>query len=396
MKNPLETTNAFGKPLRIGIVTDGLLEGTSTGTAHIRNGGVGVYIYNLVKHLQLIDHANEYFLIRRGSGVLDIYRNARTHCVFLRGSPLTRLGITAWRTLTHLGLDIVHFPNQFGGTFLPAQLKRVVTLHDLTPLLFPRLHPWRRVLGFRLLLRPALRRAHHVIVDSAHTRADLIQRGVVSTHKVTVVPLGTNQDFARSARTDGFQHRYDVPERYILNVGVLEPRKNHALLIAALRRLHDSGERVGLVIVGRDGWRWRDPRLQADAATLRPWVRIYRDVPDADLAEFYRRALAFAYPSLYEGFGLPVLEAMACGTPVVASRTSSLPEVFGDAALLADPTDTTEFAAQLLQVLRQPALRARLIAAGQERAAHLTWQRTAEQTLAVYQRVCGTVTDDCS
>jgi glycosyltransferase involved in cell wall biosynthesis len=394
VKHPPTTVSVSGKALRIGIITDGLEERHAGGEVQIANGGVGVYIYNLVKHLQLIDPINEYFLIRCGKGALDIYHGERTHCLFLPPTARPTFGITAWQTLRPLDLDMVHYPNQFGGIFLPSRLKSVVTLHDLTPLLFPRFHPWQRVLGFRLMLRPALRRAAHVIVDSANTRADLIERGVVRAHKVTVVPLGAARAFARSARTDAFRRRYDLPERYILNVGVLEPRKNHALLVAALHRLHGAGERVGLVIVGREGWRWTDPLEHAGTPHLRPWVRIYRDVPDADLAEFYARAEVFAYPSLYEGFGLPLVEAMACGTPVVASRTSSLPEVAGDAALLADPTDAAEFAARLLDVLRQPVLRAGLITAGQRRAAGLTWQRTAEQTLAVYQHVCGRMSDD--
>jgi glycosyltransferase involved in cell wall biosynthesis len=389
VKHPPTTVSASGKALRIGIITDGLEERHAGGDVQIANGGVGVYIYNLVKHLQLIDPINEYFLIRCGKGALDIYDGERTHCLFLPPTARPTFAITAWPKLRRLDLDVVHYPNQFGGTFLPSRLKRVVTLHDLTPLLLPMFHPWQRVLGFRLLLRPALRRAHHVIVDSAHTRADLVQRHVVPARKITVVPLGTMQDVACGVRTASFQQRYDIPERYILTVGVLEPRKNHSLLIAALRRLHDAGEQVALVVVGRQGWRWTDPLLQADAARLRPWVRIYRDVPEGDLAEFYGRAEVFAYPSLYEGFGLPVLEAMACGTPVVASRASSLPEVAGAAALLADPTDAAEFTNQLLAVLRSSALRSRLVAAGRERAQQFSWQRTAEQTLAVYQSVCG-------
>ena len=374
-------------PLRIGIVTDGLLERVSDGSVEIRNGGVGVYIYNLVKHLQLIDQTNEYYLIRRGAGALDIYRGERTHCVFLRRSPLTRVGITAWRTVMRLGLDVVHYPNQFGGTFLPAQLKRVVTLHDLTPLLLPRLHPWRRVIGYRLFLRPALRAAHHVIVDSARTRTDLVERGVAPAHKVTVVPLGAASSFVRGIRTDDFCRRYDLPERYILNVGVLEPRKNHALLMHALAHLHRAGEQISLVIVGRDGWNWSDPLDASSLSHLRPSVRIVRNVPDADLPEFYSRATLFAYPSLYEGFGLPVVEAMACGTPVIASRASSLPEVAGEAALYADPHDAADFASTLLAALRDAGLRERLVASGLQRARDLSWRTTAERTLAVYRQV---------
>jgi glycosyltransferase involved in cell wall biosynthesis len=142
-----------------------------------------------------------------------------------------------------------------------------------------------------------------------------------------------------------------------------------------------------LVIVGRDGWKWTDPL--AAASDLRAWVHIFRNVPDADLVELYNRAEIFVYPSLYEGFGLPVVEAMACGTPVVASNTSSLPEVAGKAALFADPTDAGDFAAKLRDILDHPALRNQLIAEGRRQAARLSWTRTAEQTLAVYRTVCG-------
>jgi glycosyltransferase involved in cell wall biosynthesis len=245
------------------------------------------------------------------------------------------------------------------------------------------------VLGYRLLLRPSLRAADHVIVDSAHTRSDLLARRLVAAEKLSVIHLAATADFRPGVRTEDFLRRYDVPFRFIFTVGVLEPRKNHARLVQALSRLHQQGERIGLVIVGRDGWRWQDPLADASLAHLRPWVRIFRDVPDADLAELYNRAEVFAYPSLYEGFGLPVVEAMACGTPVVTSPVSSLPEVAGKAALFADPTDADDLAAKLSAVLRDPALRSRLVAEGKQQAGRFSWQRTALATLRVYETVCG-------
>lgn len=361
------------------------------GAAVISNGGVGVYIYNLIKHLRALDSVNEYYLIRRGRGRLEIYRDASDRNIFLSQSALTRVArafdLPYARIATELQLDLLHYPNQFGGAFLPSRIKRVVTLHDITPLLFPRHHPWRSVLGYRLLMRRALRLADHVIVDSHSTRSDIVGPGFAEASKVTVVSLGVAEIFKPGAPTAEFARRYDLPERFILNVGVLEPRKNHAALVDALRRLHQGGEQIGLVIVGRDGWRWTDPREDPSAAHLRPWVRIFRDVPDADLPEFYNRAAVFAYPSLYEGFGLPVVEAMACGTPVITSALSSLPEVAGNAALFVDPTDAGDIAAKLLQVLRDPALRTRLAAEGIRSVQHLSWQRTAEQTLGIYERV---------
>ena len=385
------TVDGASRPLRIGIITDGLEERVVDGQVQIANGGVGVYIDNLVRHLRRVDPVNDYFLIRHGPGALGIYERAQP--VFLRRSVLARvlivLDVSYRRSAANLRLDVLHFPNQFGGAFVGPHVKRVVTLHDMTPLLFPHYHPWRRVVAYRLLMHHTLRTVDRVIVDSAHTRADLAASARIPVDKITVVPLAAADHFRPTTPTAAFAGRYDLPARFIFTVGVLEPRKNHGLLVEALRRLQAAGEQIGLVIVGREGWRWKDPLAAPSVAPLRSCVRIFRNVPDDDLVEFYNRAAVFAYPSLYEGFGLPLLEAMACGTPVVASARSSLPEVAGDAALLADPEDVDDFTAQLLRVLRDPALRRRLIDAGRRRARHFSWRQTAERTLAVYEEVCG-------
>lgn len=386
-------SDACRRPLRIGLLTDGLVERTAEGVAQIANGGVGVYIYNLVKHLGQIDSVHEYVTIRCGAGTLDVYARGRNAAhAPLRAAAWNRLA--RWvdrpyaRVARDLGLDLLHYPNQFGGAFLSRRIKRVLTLHDITPLLYPRFHPARSVLGYRLLLRASLRAADHVIVDASHTAGELVARGYASAERISVIPLGVADHCRAGVRSAEFARRYDVPDPFILTVGVLEPRKNHVCLLRALHHLHQSGMRVGAVLVGRDGWRWRDPLAAPDLAYLRPWVRIYRNVPDSDLAEFYTRAAAFAYPSLYEGFGLPIVEAMACGTPVVSSHASCLPEVAGGAALLADPHDPADFAAKLRAVLCDAALRERLRAAGAQRSRELSWRRTAEQTVAVYERVC--------
>ncbi len=380
------------RPLRIGIVTSAIKERQVAGAPEVANGGVGVYIHQLVAQLRRIDTVNQYVTIGTGRGRLDIYDPAErwTH-VALGDSFWHWLGqgfdVPYARLARALQLDVLHYPNQFGGAFLPRRLRRVVTLHDLTPLLFSSFHPPRRVIAYRLLARRALRAAGHIIVDAAHTAADLLARGWVADGRISVVPLGVAEHFRPGVRTADLPGRYDLPERYILTVGVLEPRKNHAGLLRALHHLHARGERISVVIVGRDGWRWRDPLAAPELAYLRPWVRVYRNVPDADLPELYGRAAVFAYPSLYEGFGLPVLEAMACGTPVVASHAASLPEVCGGAALLADPGDAEALAAQLLSALCDGRVRERLCAAGARRSRELTWRRTAERTLAVYERV---------
>jgi glycosyltransferase involved in cell wall biosynthesis len=359
----------------------------------IANGGVGVYIYQLIKHLLQVDPVNEYFLIRFGAGQLDVYRNSRAHNIFLPSFKVNRtLGLAdiPYASLVRqLGLDLVHYPNQFGGAFLPRHIKRIATLHDLTPLLFPHLHPRRRVLGFRLLAGAALRRCDRIIVYSANTRRDLLNAAMATQNAIVNIPLGVNPGLEPGVATDGFVRRYQITRPYILCVGVLEPRKNHIVLFEMLRHLRAKGQPVDLIVIGREGWRWTSPLARPEFKALAPWVRILADIPDAEMAEFYNRAAVFAYPSLYEGFGLPILEAMACGTPVVSSSASSLPEVGGDAALYADPRDSRAFAHQVARVLSDRGLRHRMVEAGLQRARQFSWRRTAEETLAVYHSVCG-------
>jgi glycosyltransferase involved in cell wall biosynthesis len=259
----------------------------------------------------------------------------------------------------------------------------------MTPILYPQFHPTRSVVGYKLLMKRSLRRADHVIVDSQATGQELVQAHLVEPHKLTHIPLGVSTEFRPGIRTAGFQRRFALPDRYILSVGVLEPRKNHGLLYEVIDRLRRDEEEISLVIAGRKGWKWSDPLTDSRFAHLRSSVRIIRDVPDADMAELYGRATAFAYPSFHEGFGLPALEAMACGVPIVVSDRSSLPEVAGEAGLLADPQDPASFASQILRTLREPALRNAMIATGLSLARCFSWDETARRTLAVYNRVLG-------
>ena len=389
-----DTTLAPARPLRIGILTDGLLERDGPAGVEIANGGVGAYIYQLISCLQQVAPQHVYVLIRYGTGRLDIYHRPGGRTVFIPPWDAGLRGRLSERSLVRIvreqALDVVHYPNQFGGPFLPAAIKRVATLHDLTPLLFPEHHPRTRVLAYRLLLRRSLRRATHVIVDAASTRTDLVARRLAAADAVTVVPLAASAAFRPAPPHTDLARRYDLPRRFVLSVGVLEPRKNYARLVAAVQRLRDAGEDIGLVIAGRDGWHWENPLDAPAHADLRPHARLLRNLPEADLPALYRHATAFAYPSLYEGFGLPLLEAMASGVPVVTSNVSSMPEVVGDAALLVDPTDPAALTTALQRVLRDPALHTRLRTAGLQRAAEFSWERTARETLAVYERVCGT------
>jgi glycosyltransferase involved in cell wall biosynthesis len=376
--------------LRVGIVTDGAEERTVDGETRIANGGVGVYIYQLVHHLLEAGSNDQFFLIRFGRGQLDIYRHPGANPVFLSAVPpktLRMAGFAYARLVRHLRLDLLHFPNQFGGPLLPRYVRRVATLHDLTPLLFPAMHPRTRVWGYKLMARICLRRSDRVIVVSDATRRDLISSGLVDARAVITVPNGVAAGFSPGTSDPSFLAQQNLSRPYVLTVGVLEPRKNHVLLLKALQTLIRQGHDLDLIIIGRRGWRWSNPLELAEFESLRSRVRILTDVSEDAIRVYYRHAAIFAYPSLYEGFGLPILEAMACGTPVVCSATSSLPEVGGDAALYADPHNATEFAQQLERLLCDSALKRTMIARGVERAAQFSWRRTALRTLEVYRSV---------
>ncbi|TEU10319.1 MAG: glycosyltransferase family 1 protein [Anaerolineales bacterium] len=264
----------------------------------------------------------------------------------------------------------------------------VLTVHDLIYHLFPEHH---KPLNYWFLNRAMplfVQRARAVIAVSESTRRDLIRCYGVHPDKITVVHEAAAPHF-RPASPEAIatvRARYGLPEGFILTVGTIEPRKNLSRLLDALQRLRQKGDDVRLVVVGSKGWLYegffrRLEELQLGDAVLLPGY-----VPDADLPAVYSAATLYVLPSLYEGFGLSVLEAMAGGTAVVCSRASSLPEVGGDAARYFDPTDVEEMAEAIGAVWRDEALRLEMGRRGLAQAARFSWRRAAEETMAVYQR----------
>ncbi len=266
---------------------------------------------------------------------------------------------------------------------LAHPLPTVVTVHDLGYRHFPEAHPWRQRLYLEWSTRFSARQATRVIADSAATKRDLVNYCGVPEHKITVVYPGYD-DSLRRVDPASVRTRYGLPENYFLHVGTLQPRKNLMRLMEAVSLAPSP---VCLVLVGRAGW--LAAPIAARARELGDRVRWLEYVPDEDLAGLYSGALALVFPSLFEGFGFPVLEAMACGTPVICSNTSSLPEVAGQAALQVDPQDVKALLAAMGRVQAEPALRAELIERGLSRVREFSWRRTAEETLAVLEEaVC--------
>ncbi len=312
------------------------------------------------------------------------------------GSPASREGFlssrnlwlqwTAPKILRRVQPEVAHFTNSLVPRMTECRL--VVTVHDMSLRLFPALHPWRRRL-LEPLVRASLRRARRVITVSESSRRDIIRYSGIPALKVVVVHAAAASEF-RPIQDDEVlnraRSRYQLPDRFLLYLGTFEPRKNVARLLEAYLRLPDPLRRdCPLLLAGASGWGLRKLRRNLERSAFGPEVRTLGYVPYEDLPALLNLAEAFVFPSLYEGFGLPVIEAMACGTPVVTSSTSSLEELFQNAALLADPEDVQEIRKALRTVLESRDLRRELSQKGIARAGAFSWEKAAQETLEVYR-----------
>jgi glycosyltransferase involved in cell wall biosynthesis len=271
-----------------------------------------------------------------------------------------------------------------------APCQTVVTFHDMTFILQPQLHTRLKRLMFPAIVRVSARRAAALLADSESTRQDAIRLLRLTPERITTAPLGVTPEFAPihdRAYLAGIQEKYHLPERMLLYVGLMEPRKNLPVLLKAFARIAKKFNEYQLVLVGRRGWMVEEIFRQIEVLGIKDRVCFPGYVERADLPAVYNLADVFCYPSMYEGFGLPVLEAMACGTPVVTSRISSLPEIVGEAGEMVTPDDFTALADVLDHLLADPVYRKKLAKSGQAQAAPFTWERTARLTWEVYQRV---------
>ena len=322
----------------------------------------------------------------------------------LEGLPRSTvaLGYKPWRMLVWLGqLAHVGFnrlvPNAtlFHATehlLLPLRdVPTVLTVHDLIFRHLPEQHKPLNRWYLNLTMPLYCRRATHIIAVSEQTRRDVVSAYGVPAGKISVIYEAADPRF-RSQPPEivaAARARHGLPERYLLFVGTIEPRKNLARLLTAFERLQAENLTDALVIVGKRGWLTGDFDAALERSPAKQAVLFPGFVPDADLPAVYAGAQVLAMPSLYEGFGLPVLEAMACATPVACSNSSSLPEIAGDAALLFDPTEVDGIRDALRRILRDADVRAQLRDAGLRRAGQFSWDRAAQETLALYQRLSG-------
>jgi glycosyltransferase involved in cell wall biosynthesis len=355
-----------------------------------RGAGINWYIYNLLLNLALADQENQYTVF------LGDRRFPPNSGLTLRTSwlptthPLVRIGWEQWIQPFVLWQEKIELLHSLAFvTPLLSPCPSVITIYDLSFLTFPRGFRGSKRLYLTLLTRPSARKARRVITISESTKRDTVRLLGVSSEKVDVVYCGVDRAFHPLPEKEvaSFRQKCSLPERIILFVGTIEPRKNVARLIEAYSRLRDR--QVKLVIGGARGWLYEEVFARVEELDLTDDVLFPGYISADELPLWYNAAELFVYPSLYEGFGLPPLEAMACGTPVITSNVSSLPEVVGEAGLTVDPTDSRGLAEAMNQVLGDRALRQSMRERGLTRAGRFSWAKAARETIAVYRRALG-------
>jgi glycosyltransferase involved in cell wall biosynthesis len=286
------------------------------------------------------------------------------------------------------GVQLVHGPAN-SLPLLGFGLPGVVTIHDLAIYDHPEWFPAGQWFATRVVVPQSIRRARAIICPSTATAEAVVRHFQVDPDRCRVIPHGVETEFSlpiSSTVRAELTARYRLPDRYLLQVGTVQPRKNYVTSLRALGRV-PAEQRMPLVVVGGFGWKYDDVVDAVHELGLDQWVRFVGYAGMAELPGLYQLAQAVLFPSLDEGFGLPVLEAFAAGTPVLASTAGAIPEVAGDAALLSAPHDDQALAANLLRLLTDRALRDRQVAAGRARAALYTWSSSAAAHRAVYESV---------
>jgi glycosyltransferase involved in cell wall biosynthesis len=359
-------------------------------------GGNESYAVNLIEALSQIDSANDYTIYVTTTEARERFSNRWPNFKVrstLPHTPLIRIPLTLSAELRKHPVDVLHV--QFTSPpFCPCPV--VVSIHDLSFEHLPETFKRRSRTQLRLTVRHSARRAARILSLSEHTRQDIIKTYGIEAERITAIPLAAPDHFR--AVTDNrelqrVRHNYGIDRDYILTVGSIQPRKNLARLFkayASLRGDCSPDKLPKLVLVGKCAWLYDDTLRVLDELGVRDTVVLTGYVPESDLPALYSGALCFVYPSIFEGFGLPPLEAMKCGAPVVVGNKTSLPEVVGDAALAVDPFDPQAIASAIKRLMDNPALRKQLSVRGQERAGAFSWRETARQTLKVYEEVART------
>jgi glycosyltransferase involved in cell wall biosynthesis len=358
--------------------------GIDISIANINQAGTGVYVNSLVDALKQINTGDEYHIFDLGRPRdMAAPKTLLSRMEILYRDIVWMHGLLPWQA-HQAGVDILHMPSKVIPVFLPCPT--VVTIFDMTVFRTPHTF-WHRSYS-RVLVPLAARHSSMIFTLSQHSKSDIVKLLKVTPDKVVVTYPAASPRFRPISEREiaETRRRYDL-DSFILSVCTLEPRKNIIRLLRALALLRQGGFPYQLIHAGPRGWMFEDTLSEVDRLGLQDSVRFLGRVPLDDLIRLYNAASLFVYPSLYEGFGIPILEAMACGCPVVASNASSLPEVVGEAGIMVDPYNVQHLADALQRVLEDKPLAWQMRQRGLEWARQFSWQRCAQETVAVYHQV---------
>lgn len=356
-------------------------------------GGNETYAINLIEALAEIDQDNLYTLYVTKQSAIERFTN-RWHNFQVRRTlphtPLVRIPITLTRELRRHPVDVLHV-QYTAPPFAPCPI--VTTIHDLAFEHLPQTFNRRSWMQLRLTVRHTARRAAHIITVSEYSRQDISTTYGVEPARITVTPEAAASHFVpvtNESELKRVRKSYGIQRDYILSLCSIQPRKNLVRLIEAysdLRQAHPDVPLPQLVLAGKKGWLENEIFRSAELSPFKSDILFTGYVPDTDLPALYSAAICFAYPSYFEGFGLPVLEAMQCGTPVIAGNRTSLPEIVGNTGILFDPFSKEELSRALALLINDPSVRTALRLQGIERAKIFNWLTTARSTLQVYEQI---------
>ncbi|MBI4232412.1 glycosyltransferase family 4 protein [Candidatus Peregrinibacteria bacterium] len=359
--------------------------------------GIENYVINLVDNLGVIDKENQYLLFQcnyKPQANIPVRENVQSFISrFPTGPLLLRLfweHVVLFFEIRKKQVDVFHGPSMVLPLFKPRSCKYVVTILDISNTKYPEAYTFFTRLYLHLFVYLAQKKADKIIVISESTKKDLIEYYKVNPQKIDVTYLAASSEFkpiSDREKLEEVKAKYNLPDKFILFIGLLNPRKNVRRLILAFQKIMDKAPSYHVVIVGKKGWLFDEIFKEVNDQKLEKRVIFTGYVQQEDLPVFYNLASVFAFPSLYEGFGIPILEAMSCGCPVLTSNVSSMPEVAGNAGLLVNPTSVEEIAAGILKLLLDDALRKDFIQKGFVQVRRFSWKKCAHDTLDVYRSV---------
>jgi len=359
--------------------------------------GVGVYLINLIEEISKLDYNNKYYIFVQNDDIDEFRVDNDNFTIVSINSKIYRKTFFRlfWEQfelplkLKQLNIDVLHSPHYTTPLF--TKIKKIVTFHDMTFYITPEVHTFFKRTLFKLYMLVSSKFADKILTVSKSTSNDVQNILNVKPEKITVTYNAKSYIYRPiddSSKIETVKNKYNISNKYILFVGTLEPRKNIKNLIMAFNKYKKNNKsKIKLVIVGKKGWMYEEIFEIVKTKKLENEVIFTGFVDLEDLPFLYNGAEAFIYPSIYEGFGIPVLEAMSCGTPVVTSNISSMPEIIGDAGLTINPKDSNELFQAIKTLLINKDLRKKYGKKGLERSRKFTWKNCAKITLATYEEV---------